>query len=35
MTLFGKQLTEKMAPLVPQNNHLIGDWMLGSFIDQR
>ena len=34
-TLFGKQADRKDDRLVPQNNHLIGVWMPGSFIDQR
>ena len=27
-------LTEEDGRLIPQNNHFIGVWMLGSFIDQ-
>ena len=34
-TLFGNPADRKDYRLVPQNNHLIGVWMPGSFIDQR
>ena len=35
MTLFRKLAEWEDGRLVPQNNHLIGVWMLGSFIHQR
>ena len=35
MTLFGKPADQEDSWLSPQNNHLFGAWMPGSFIDQR
>ena len=35
MTLFGKPADREDGRLAPQNNHLLGVWMPGSFIDQR
>ena len=35
MTLFRKPSDQEDGRLAPQNNHLIGIWMPGSFIDQR
>ena len=34
-TLIGEPADREDGRLVPQNNHLIGVWMPGSFIDQR
>ena len=34
-TLIGGQADLEDGKLVPQNNHFIGIWMPGSFIDQR
>jgi len=34
-TLFGKLPDQEDGRLMSQNNHLIGIWMPGSFIDQR
>ena len=35
MTLFGKPADREDGRLAPQNNHLLGVWMPGSFIHQR
>ena len=34
-TLIGEPAGHEDGRLVPQNNHLLGVWMPGSFIDQR
>ena len=34
-TLIGEPTDQEDGKLAPQNNHLIGVWMPGSFIDQR
>ena len=34
-TLFGKPADRKDGKLLSQNNHLVGVWMPGSFMDQR
>ena len=35
MTLFGKLTQQEDGRLMSQNHHLVGVWMLGSFMDQR
>ena len=35
VTLFGKLTQQEDGRLMPQNHHLVGVWMLGSFMDQR
>ena len=34
-TLFGKLADREDGRLMPQNNHLVGVWIPGSFMDQR
>ena len=34
MTLFGKLEDREDGRLMSQNNHLVGVWILGSFIEQ-
>ena len=35
MTLFGKSADREGGRLMSQNNHFIGVWMPGSFIEQK
>ena len=34
-TLFGKLVDGEDGKLMSENNHLVGPWMSGSFMDQR